>query len=61
MLKIDGGMLSFTSKLKSKGFTGFSVLVSRISKCRCGPDELPEFPESATTSPLAKGNYELSR
>ena len=40
---------------KSIGLIIFSDLVSLISKCKCGPPELPEFPESAIISFLEIG------
>ena len=47
-----GAILSFTSKPNKSGLIGCSDSVSLISKCKCGPPELPEFPERAITCPF---------
>ena len=45
----SGAVVSFISNPKSIGFIGHSCL-SLISKCKCGPDEPPVFPEKATNA-----------
>ena len=55
-LNITGCILSFILKLYFSTFKGSCVLLSRISKCRWGPPDLPVFPESPIYWPFLSGN-----
>ena len=46
-----GGLESTLATQPSNGFSGCWFAVLRISKCRCGPPLLPEFPLHPNVSP----------
>ena len=49
-----GGEVSTISKFVKRGFIGFPFL-SRISKCKCGPEIVPVSPVKPITSPRLTG------
>ena len=55
--EIEGFLVSLKpeSNPKSIGLMIYSVLESRISKCKCGPSEAPVLPEIAIHSPFLIG------